>query len=57
MSEFLAMDGYAAFIWPAYGLTALGVAGLALFILSERRAARARLAREHGEKTQEEQTP
>jgi len=57
MSEFLAMEGYAAFIWPAYGLTALGVAGLALFILSERRAARARLAREHGEKTQEEQTP
>ena len=57
MSEFLAMDGYAAFIWPAYGLTALGVAGLALFILSERRAAQARLAREQGEKTQEEQAP
>jgi len=57
MSEFLAMDGYAAFIWPAYGLTALGVAGLALFILSERRAAQARLAREQGEKTQEKQTP
>tara|TARA_R110002096_G_scaffold223519_7_gene412826 strand:+ start:584 stop:742 length:159 start_codon:yes stop_codon:yes gene_type:complete len=46
MSEFLAMGGYAAFVWPAWGLTALGVAGLIAFVLAERRAAIARLARE-----------
>jgi len=46
VSEFFAMDGYAAFIWPAYGLTALGVFGLVALVLSERRAANARLARE-----------
>ena len=49
MSEFLAMDGYAAFIWPSYGLTALGVIGLIAFVLSERHAAKARLAREDDE--------
>ena len=29
MSEFLAMGGYAAFIWPAYGLTAAVLGALA----------------------------
>lgn len=28
MSEFFAMGGYAAFIWPAYGLAAAVLAGL-----------------------------
>ncbi len=45
MSAFLAMDGYAAFVWPAYGLTLLGVGGLVLWTLLARRAAAARLAR------------
>jgi len=27
MTEFLAMGGYAAYIWPAYGITFLGIAG------------------------------
>ncbi|MEE2565541.1 heme exporter protein CcmD [Hyphobacterium marinum] len=49
MSEYLAMGGHAAFIWPAWGLTALGVAGLIAFVLAERRAARKRLAREETE--------
>lgn len=45
MSAFFAMDGYAAFVWPAYGLTFLGVAGLLIWTLRARRAAAARLAR------------
>lgn len=28
MAEFLSMGGYAAFVWPAYGITALVMAGL-----------------------------
>lgn len=28
MSEFFAMGGYAAFVWPAYGVTALVLIGL-----------------------------
>ncbi|MGH6870752.1 MAG: heme exporter protein CcmD [Rhizomicrobium sp.] len=44
MSEFLAMGGYAAFVWPAYGATALGLTGaVALVWLAYRRAV-ARLA-------------
>jgi heme exporter protein CcmD len=39
------MDGYGAFVWPAYGLTLLGVGGLVLWTLQARRAAAARLAR------------
>lgn len=45
MSDFLAMDGYAAFVWPAYGLTLLGVGGLVLWAARARSAAAARLAR------------
>lgn len=45
MSGYLAMDGYAAFVWPAYGLTLLGVGGLVLWTLQAHRAAAARLAR------------
>ena len=28
MSEYLEMGGYAAFVWPAYGLSALVMVGL-----------------------------
>ena len=35
MSEYLAMGGYAAFIWPSYGVAALLLA--AVFLLSSRR--------------------
>ena len=31
MDEFFAMGGYAAFVWPAYGLTFLVMAALALW--------------------------
>jgi len=29
MNDFFAMGGYAAFVWPAYGLSALVMLGLA----------------------------
>ncbi len=39
MSEFLTMGGYAAFVWPAWGLSAAALAGLVVFAFLERRAA------------------
>lgn len=45
MSAFLAMDGYAAFVWSSYGLTAMGVGALIVWAVGARRAAAARLAR------------
>ena len=30
MNNYLAMGGYAAFVWPAYGLSALVMIGLAV---------------------------
>jgi heme exporter protein D len=35
MSEYFAMGGYAAFIWPSYGVAAVLL--VALFLLSARR--------------------
>jgi heme exporter protein D len=35
MSEYLAMGGYAAFIWPSYGVAAILL--VVLFLLSARR--------------------
>ena len=35
MSEYFAMGGYAAFIWPSYGVAALLL--IVLFVLSVRR--------------------
>jgi len=37
LNTYLAMGGYAAFVWPAYGFTALVMAGLTL---ASRRALR-----------------
>ena len=45
MSAFFAMDGYAAFVWPAYALTLVGVAGLIGLAVKRRKAAEARLKR------------
>jgi heme exporter protein D len=44
MAGFLAMGGYAAFVWSAYGLTALVLAALALVSITAERRTRARLA-------------
>jgi heme exporter protein D len=43
MNEFFAMGGYAAFVWPAYGLTALVMVGLLVDTLHRLRARRRRL--------------
>ncbi len=44
MSEFFAMGGYAAFIWPAYGISALLLGAAAVFTVRAYRNARAQLA-------------
>ena len=43
MSGFWAMGGYAQFIWPAYGASALGVGGLVLWCWLAWRAAKGKL--------------
>jgi len=45
MSEFLAMGGYAAFVWPTWVASVLALVGLAVHALLERRAAREALRR------------
>lgn len=45
MSAFFAMDGYAAFVWPAYALTFGAVAGLVGLAVLRRKAAEDRLKR------------
>ncbi len=45
MSEFLAMGGYAAFVWPSYAIGVGGIALLALVSFRQWRAAKAELAR------------
>jgi heme exporter protein D len=44
IAQFLAMGGYAAFVWPSYGLSAIGLAAALVLTLSAYRRARARLA-------------
>jgi heme exporter protein D len=49
MSDFFAMGGYAAFVWPAYGVSALGLgSATALVWLAYRRAAKRVVALERG---------
>ena len=43
LQTFLAMGGYGAFVWPAYGLTLLIMAGLAVASLRRLRRARREL--------------
>ncbi|WP_159712502.1 heme exporter protein CcmD, partial [Geminicoccus flavidas] len=38
MAEFLAMGGYAAYVWPAFGFTILVLAGLWVLSLRQMRA-------------------
>ncbi len=44
MSEWLAMDGYAVFVWTSYGLTLLAVGALLAATILRRRATAKRLA-------------
>jgi heme exporter protein D len=42
-SAFLAMGGYAAYVWPAYGASLAGLAGAVIWTLAGWRRARAEL--------------
>lgn len=58
MSEFLAMGGYAAFIWPAYGVATAVLAGLLAFSIRTMRQREAlvdslRASREQNKKLHE----
>jgi len=44
MSQVLAMGGYAAFVWPAYGVSVLLLGGAVVVTMRAYRNARARLA-------------
>jgi heme exporter protein D len=44
MNHFLAMGGYAAFVWPAYGATLLGLGAAIALTLRAYRRAKAQLA-------------
>ena len=48
MSEYLAMDGYAAFVWPSYALVLATLAILAVASGRARAKALAELAAEEG---------
>ncbi|MBI3453913.1 MAG: heme exporter protein CcmD [Rhodospirillales bacterium] len=48
MAEFVAMGGYAAYVWPSYALTAAVLIGLLWSSLRALRAREADLAREDG---------
>ncbi len=45
MIEFLAMNGYAGFVWTSYALTFLVIGALVWWTLAARSTARARLER------------
>jgi heme exporter protein D len=43
MSDFLVMGGYAAFVWPAYAISALALGGMAALTLKSYFRAKAQL--------------
>lgn len=43
MAEFWSMGGYAAFVWPAYGVSLLVLAAVAIWTLSADRRVRRQL--------------
>lgn len=43
MSGFWAMDGYAAYVWPAYAVSAVGLIGALVWTLSAYAAAKKRV--------------
>ena len=50
MSQFFAMGGYAAFVWPAYGVAAVVLIGLLVQSLRALRAREAEFASLGGDK-------
>jgi heme exporter protein D len=53
MQDFFAMGGYAAYIWPAYGVAALILAGIVVESLIGLNRRRAELARLEGDSKRE----
>ena len=51
MSTFLAMGGYAAYVWPAYGISLLGLSGAVVLTLRGYRRAKALMAEAESEAT------
>jgi len=51
MSQFFAMGGYAAFVWPAYGVAAVVLIGLLVQSLRVLRARTAEFAALSGDKS------
>lgn len=43
MAHFLAMGGYAGFVWPAYGASLIGIAGILFVTLRDYGRAKRRL--------------
>lgn len=43
MTEFLAQGGYAAFVWPAYGASVLGIVAAVVIVWRGYKQAQARL--------------
>jgi heme exporter protein D len=50
MAHFLAMGGYAAFVWPAYGASAIGIGAIVFATLRDYTRAKRRLSRLEDEK-------
>lgn len=44
MMHFLTMGGYAAYVWPAYGITFIGIASALLLTVRAYRRAKSRVA-------------
>ena len=44
MADLISLDGYGAYVWPAYAVSAVTLAGLAIHIVLRVRRARRRLA-------------
>ena len=54
IADFLAMGGYAVYVWPAFGIAAVLMGGLAVVTLAQHRAARReleRLQQQRGDRT------
>lgn len=43
MNDFLSMGGYGAYVWPAYAVSAVTIAAVAVWIALRARSARRRL--------------
>ncbi len=57
IQEFLAMGGYAAYVWPAYGLAVITLIGIVVTSLGRLRAAERNLAGQSGGRRRRNATP